>query len=446
MAVSPSVLSVTPTALQFAYTAGGALPASQSVAISNTGSGTLSWTATATPSWLSLSAASGTAPATLSVTVAPALLAAGTYTTTVPITASGATNSPINVSVTLVVTAAPESLVVAPTALSFAYTAGGTAPAAQSLSIANGGGGALAWTATATDYWATLSATSGTAPGTLMVSVIAGNLAAGTYTTTVTIAAADGSTSPVPVTVTLVVQGTQAAPAITSVANAASYQPGFASATWVAIFGTNLSQITYSWQTSDFVNGALPTQLRGVSVSINGLPAYISYISPTQINVLAPDDSTIGPVQVQVTTAQQASNSVTVQKSAFAPAFLTFDGTYVAALHLNYSLLGKANLIAGATTTPAAPGETIILYAVGFGPTTPAVPTGQLVSTAEPLANTVQITIGGMPASANFTGLAGSGLYQFNVTVPALPNGDAAVSATINGVTTPTGVLVTVQQ
>jgi uncharacterized protein (TIGR03437 family) len=276
--------------------------------------------------------------------------------------------------------------------------------------------------------------------------VIAGNLAAGTYTTTVTISAADGSTAPAPITVTLTVQGTQAAPAITAVGNAASYQPGIASATWIAIFGTNLSQITYSWQNSDFVNGALPTSLQGVTVTINGLPGYISYISPTQINVLAPDDPTTGPVQVVVTTAQQASNSVTAQKSAFAPAFLTFDGTYVAALHLNYSVLAKAGLLAGVTSTPAAPGETIVMYAVGFGPTTPALPTGQLVTTNEPLANQVQITIGGVAATASFAGLAGPGLYQFNVTVPNLANGDAAVSATIGGVTTPTGVLVTVQQ
>ena len=40
---------------------------------------------------------------------------------------------------------------------------------------------------------------------------------------------------------------------------------------------------------SDFVVNRLPTQLGGVSVSIDGKPAYVYYISPTQINVLAPD-------------------------------------------------------------------------------------------------------------------------------------------------------------
>jgi uncharacterized protein (TIGR03437 family) len=127
--------------------------------------------------------------------------------------------------------------------------------------------------------------------------------------------------------------------------------------------------------------------LQGVSVTVNGLPAYVDYVSPTQINALAPDDDTLGPVPVQVTTAGVASNAVTVQKSLFAPAFLTFDGTHVAALHADYSLIGAPNLLPGAVTTPAKPGEIILLYGVGFGPANPPQPSGQLVTTAAPLAN-----------------------------------------------------------
>jgi uncharacterized protein (TIGR03437 family) len=443
MAVPATTISATPASLQYAYTTGGALPAAQSIAIA----GSLAWTATASASWLSLSAASGTAPSTLSVSVAPVLLGAGTYNGTVQISATGASNSPVTISVTLLVTAAPAFLVAAPLALSFQYTSGAALPAAQSVSINNGGGGTLSWTASSGAYWAVVSPASGSAPGAVSVSMNPANLAAGNYTTTITIAATDTTITPSSVAVTLTVQGTPPTPAITGVANAGSYQTSFAAATWVAIFGTNLSQITYTWQASDIVNGALPTSLEGVSVSINGLPAYISYISPTQINVLAPDDLTVGPVQVLVTTAQQASNSVTAQKTQFAPAFLTFDGTYVIAQHLDYNLVGKANLLAGSATTPAKPGETIVLYGVGFGPTTPPQPTGQTVGTDAPLANNVQISIGGAAATATFAGLAGSGLYQFNVVVPAsLSNGDAAVLANIGGVASQTGVAVTVQQ
>jgi uncharacterized protein (TIGR03437 family) len=122
------------------------------------------------------------------------------------------------------------------------------------------------------------------------------------------------------------------------------------------------------------------------------------------------------------------------------------DGTHAAALHADYSLIGAPNLLPGAATTPAQPGEIILLYGVGFGPANPPQPSGQLVTTAAPLANTVQVTIGGQPAAVAFSGLTASGLYQFNVTVPNILNGDAAVAASIGGVATQTGVSITVQQ
>ena len=244
----------------------------------------------------------------------------------------------------------------------------------------------------------------------------------------------------------LVVQAPQPTVNITAVANGASFQAGFASATWVSIFGTNLSQTTRTWQDSDFVNGLLPTSLSGVSVTINGLPAYVEYISPTQVNVLAPDDAAVGAVQVQVTTAQGKSNSFTAQKQQFAPGFFTIGGNYVAAQHADYSYVGKPGLLAGATTQPAKPGETILIYGTGFGPTNPPLPSAQLVTTPAVLANSVQFTIGGVAAPVDYAGLVGAGLYQFNVTVPNVPGGDAAVVAKIGGVQTQTGVLITVQQ
>ncbi len=446
MVVGGPSIAATPGSLQFAYTLGGAAPAPQAIQITNGGAGSLAWSATANTPWLSLSAASGTAPSALSVAVSPADMSAGTYTGTVQITGTGAANNPISVPVTLTVTAAPASLTAAPQTLTFQYTAGSSAPAPQDISITNGGSGTLAWSATSGAFWAAPGAASGNTPGTLSIAVNPANLAAGTYTTTVTIAAADSSVAAVPVQVTLVVTGAQTAGTITAVVNAASFQPGIAAGTWISIFGSNLSQRTYTLQGSDIVNGALPSSLQGVAVTVNGVPAYIDYISPSQINVLAPDDAAVGPVQVQVTTAQQASNSFTVQKAAFAPAFLTLGPTSVAALHADYSLVGAANLVPGAVTTPAKPGETILLYGVGFGPLNPPQAAGQAVPGAVPLANDVQITIGGAAATASFAGLVQSGLYQFNVTVPNLANGDAKVMATIGGVSTQTGVVLTVQQ
>jgi uncharacterized protein (TIGR03437 family) len=435
--------------LQFSYTAGGTVPAAASIQITDSGSGTLSWTATASAAWLTVSPASGTAPSTLSVSVSPAGLSAGTYTGNVVISAAGASNSPFSLAVTLTVTQATPALAISPQALTFNYSVGSSAPAAQTVSITNAGAGTLTFTAAASSspYWLAVSPSSGSTPGTLSISVNPANLAAGTYTAAVLVTAAGATGSPSSIAITLVVQGTQPAGTITAVTNAGSFQSGVASATWIAILGSNLSTTTYTWQASDFVNGMLPTSLQGVSVTIDGMPAFVQYISPTQINVLAPDDASTGPVQVQVTLAQQASNSLTVQKAAFFPAFFTIgDGKYVAALHLDYSLVGSAGLLPGVTSSPAQPGETIAIYGTGFGPTNPASPTAQLVGTPAPLANSVQVTIGGLAASVTYAGLVAPGTYQLNVTVPNLLNGDAPIVATIGSLTTQTGVSVTVQQ
>ena len=446
-AASSPALTLDTTSLNFTYTTSGSLPAAQPFNITNSGSGALTWTAAvdSKSTWLSLDSLSGTAPSTVNVSVNPVLLSTGTYTGTITITAAGASNSPATVTVTLVVSAPTAStLTASPTSLSFTYTSGSAPPAAQTVAISSTSG-SFTWTATSSNDWVSVSPASGALGGTLTVTVTPQNLA-GADNATITIAASDNSVAPITVPVTVTVTGTPPAPVITAVGNAASYATNIASTTWVSIFGTNLSQMTYVWQGVDIVNGALPTSVQGVSVTINGIPAYIDYISASQINVLAPDDATTGSVQVVVTVGGQASNSFAVQKNAVSPAFLTFDGQHVAAEHLNYSLLGPPGVLPGATFTPATAGETVILYAVGFGPTTPTAPTGQTVPGGEPLAGTVTMTIGGVWVTPTFAGLSSSGLYQFNVPLPAsLASGNAAISATINGATTQTGVVLIVQ-
>jgi uncharacterized protein (TIGR03437 family) len=88
-----------------------------------------------------------------------------------------------------------------------------------------------------------------------------------------------------------------------------------------------------------------------------------------------------------------------------------------------------------------------MVYATGFGPTNPASPTGQLVTTPAMPANSVAITVGGVNASISYAALVEAGVYQFNVTIPTgLANGDAPVVATVGGVQTQAGVFITVQQ
>ena len=235
------------------------------------------------------------------------------------------------------------------------------------------------------------------------------------------------------------------------VVNGASFQPGIAAGGWMTVFGTNLAPATRVWRGDEIVEGKLPTQLDGVSVTVNNKPAAVYFISPTQLNVQAPGDDALGPVEVKVTTPQGTSSAVTAQMQRSAPGFFMFDPQgrkYVAAVHADGTFLGPADLFPGATTRPAAPGQTILLFGAGFGPTNPAVPPGQVVPQAAPLAEQVQIRFGNVPATVTFSGLAAqaAGLYQFNVLVPDVPDGDVPIVAEIGGVRTQDNAFVTVKR
>jgi outer membrane protein assembly factor BamB len=101
------ILSVAPASLSFSYTINGTLPASASLSVTNTGSGTLNFSITDDVTWLNVTPASGSAPATLQASVSVTGLAAGTYNGQVTVTSSGALGSPKVVPVTLTVNPAP---------------------------------------------------------------------------------------------------------------------------------------------------------------------------------------------------------------------------------------------------------------------------------------------------------------------------------------------------
>jgi uncharacterized protein (TIGR03437 family) len=235
-------------------------------------------------------------------------------------------------------------------------------------------------------------------------------------------------------------------PLITKVANAEGESLTIAPNTWVEIKGTGLAPTNPRiWQGPDFVNNQLPTALDAVSVMMNGKAAFVYFISPTQINVLTPPDLALGALQVQVTFNGAASPLFTVQSQPLSASFFVFNGgPYVAATHLNGTYIGPTSLFPG-LTTPVMPGETIVLYANGFGPTSTATVSGSLVQSGT-LSPLPIVKIGGLAANVSFAGLVAVGEYQFNVDVPlALPDGDTSITATYNGSTTQSGTLVTIQ-
>jgi uncharacterized protein (TIGR03437 family) len=191
------------------------------------------------------------------------------------------------------------------------------------------------------------------------------------------------------------------------------------------------------------VNGALPVELDGVSVPINGNPAYLYQVSPTQLIALTSADLAIGTATLTTNNNGLISGKVMIQVQPLAPAFFTSsDGKHVAATHAGGSLVGPAGT---SGVTPAKPGETIALYGSGFGPTNPAVPNGMLVTTPLPLVTPPTITIGGTEVQPLFAGLSGVGEYRFVVTVPATAvDGDVPVSAQLGALTTQANLMIAV--
>ncbi len=223
------------------------------------------------------------------------------------------------------------------------------------------------------------------------------------------------------------------------------------SGSWISIYGSNLASGSSVW------NGDFPTSLAGTTVTVDNNQAYLWLVSPTQINLQVPTDATTGQVSVVVnTTTGTASSTVTL--SPYAPSFSLFgDGRHAigeiltpngAGAYQNggYDLVGPSNTFSF-TTRPAKAGETLVLYGVGFGPTSPNVTAGQAFAGAAPAATAVSVTIGGVPANVGFAGITEAGLYQLNVTVPAGAGiGDQPLVATAaDGSTTPAGVVVSLQ-
>jgi hypothetical protein len=198
-------LNASPTSLSFLATAGGSNPAAQPLSISPSGTGTLSWTATKTQSWLSLSQTSGTGAATINVSVATSGLTAGPHSDTITVSAPGAAGSPALITVNFTVSAATNSLTlgVSPPSLTFSGTAGGSNPTADPITITITGTGSQSWTASKNASWLNLSQTSGSGSGSFNASVSLSGLGAGTYTDTITITDAGALGSPAKIGVTL---------------------------------------------------------------------------------------------------------------------------------------------------------------------------------------------------------------------------------------------------
>jgi BACON domain-containing protein len=216
-----STMEVSAADLSFTAVQGGANPSSQTLNITNTGRGQLSWSATDDAPWLTVTPTSGRTKKSdvIRVMVNISGLPANTYTGTITISTSGATTTSRQIQVSLTVAAPTPKISSSPTTLSFVGTEGGSNPTPQTLNITNSGLGTLNWTISDDAPWLTVtpsSGTTGTGPNTVTVSVNTGGLLANSYQATITVIDPKALNSPQQIPVTLAMTAPQSSQAILS--------------------------------------------------------------------------------------------------------------------------------------------------------------------------------------------------------------------------------------
>jgi uncharacterized protein (TIGR03437 family) len=230
--------------------------------------------------------------------------------------------------------------------------------------------------------------------------------------------------------------GSTTPPSVQSVQSAGSFGAfaNTAPGSWIEIFGANLAPDARTWTGGDFVGINAPTSLDRSSVTIGGQAAFVSYISSGQVNAQVPSNVGTGPQPVTVTTAAGTSTPINIQVDPMAPGMLAPTSfniggqQYVAAMFTDgVTYVLPTGAIPGIPSRPAKPGETIVIYGIGFGKVTNNLPAGQIVQQLNNLVNPIQISFGGTPAALGYWGLepAAVGLYQFNAVVPAIAPSDA---------------------
>ena len=197
--------------------------------------------------------------------------------------------------------------------------------------------------------------------------------------------------------------------------NAASFTTPVASGSLVSIFGRNLARGTES-----AAQYPLPGSLGGATVTMNGAPLPLLYVSSGQINFQMPYGSA-GAALLGVERDGIDSGTFSVQIAATAPGIFVLPENQGAIRNQDYTVNDPG--------VPAKRGSTVMIFATGGGAVTPPLEAGQ-AAPVSPLSSTPQnpaVTIGGVSAQVTFSGLAPgyAGLWQINAVLPLnAPTGD----------------------
>jgi uncharacterized protein (TIGR03437 family) len=229
-----------------------------------------------------------------------------------------------------------------------------------------------------------------------------------------------------------------------SIVNASDYSSGpFAPNSVLTVFGSNLSWYTATPPSGD-ASASVPTELSGVTVSVDNAAAPLLYVSPTQVNFLIPSGEVPGNITIRVVREGVTGPPVTVILVDSAPALFDIGTGFAIATHADGSLLTAAS--------PGLPGEIVVIYATGLGATDPNPEAGEVPQSAASLEwlNTLQVSLNGTALPANLIEYAGVtpgcvGLYQLNVQLPQNVGSDPVIQVAVQGRSNPDSLKIAVQ-
>ena len=283
-------------------------------------------------------------------------------------------------------------------------------------------GGTPAWTASVlpgnrTTSWLTVTPLNGTGPGQLQLQAAAG-LSRGVYRAFVTIVPDGGSPQTITVPVTYVV-GESPDIFVDHASNAASYAQVYVPGMALAVFGTNLAPAAEE-------NKLIPFRLtmQGVSVTVNGIAAPLYYVSPTQLNVQIPYETTLGTAVLGI------NNNGKVTSFEF-PVTVAGPGIYA---DLNTALVPSST---------GQQGQALASFITGAGLLSPTEPSGAAPPDYLPVdwlplpALPVTATVGGVPADIEWVGVPSwaVGTTQVNFKIPmTAPTGPQPLVITVGDV------------